>query len=109
MRLARQNAVLNGLPELRVLQSDGLAAVEETDFTQILCNPPYHTDFAVPKRLIEGSFDHLAMGGRLWMVTKRRDWYKNKLIAVFGGVTITEVDGYHVFMAQKRSTRFARR
>ena len=38
------------------------------------------------------------------MVTKRLDWYKNKLISVFGGVKIHRIDGYYVFVAEKRST-----
>ena len=36
------------------------------------------------------------------MVTKRLDWYKNKLTAVFGGVRVKEIDGYYVFTAEKR-------
>ena len=36
------------------------------------------------------------------MVTKRKDWYKNKIISVFGGVEIHEKDGYYIFIAQKR-------
>jgi 16S rRNA (guanine1207-N2)-methyltransferase len=38
------------------------------------------------------------------MVTKRKDWYKNKLTSVFGGVQIIEVNGYYVFIAEKRSS-----
>lgn len=38
------------------------------------------------------------------MVTKRLDWYKNKLISVFGGVKIYQIDGYYVFVAEKRNT-----
>ena len=76
---------------------------EENDFTLILTNPPYHADFSVPKNFIESSFKKLAMGGRLVMVTKRLDWYKYKLISVFGGVNIQEIEGYYVFVAEKRS------
>ena len=36
------------------------------------------------------------------MVTKRLDWYKNKLTSVFGGVKVYEIDGYYVFIAEKR-------
>ncbi len=36
------------------------------------------------------------------MVTKRRKWYKNKFISIFGGVKIYEKDGYFVFEAEKR-------
>lgn len=36
------------------------------------------------------------------MVTKRLDWYKNKLTSIFGGVKIYEINGYYVFVAEKR-------
>ena len=39
------------------------------------------------------------------MVTKRADWYRNKLKAVFGGVHVYEQDGYCVFCAEKRAPR----
>ena len=45
----------------------------------------------------------------MYMVTKRKDWYKNKLISIFGGVRIHEIDGYYVFEADKRSTSYARK
>lgn len=114
VRLARQNAARNGFaPEAadassgspRILLSDGLSAITECDYTKILSNPPYHTDFSVAKGFIEQGFRHLAPGGVMYMVTKRRDWYKNKLISVFGGVRIDEIDGYYVFTAEKRAPK----
>lgn len=42
------------------------------------------------------------MSGKLIMVTKRLDWYKNKLTSVFGGVRVYEINGYYVFVAEKR-------
>jgi len=59
-------------------------------------------DFSVPKRFIEDSFKKLEIGGYMYMVTKRKKWYKNKLISVFGGVQIKEKDGYFVFISQKK-------
>ena len=41
------------------------------------------------------------------MVTKRREWYKNKIVSVFGGVEIRETDGYFVFIAERRSLQYA--
>ena len=43
------------------------------------------------------------------MVTKRRNWYRNKLAAIFGGVRIREIDGYCVFAAERRATQYANR
>lgn len=112
---AQKNALLNNLPSLQVWQSDAFENITDSDFTLILSNPPYHTDFSVAKRFIEGAFFHLTpptvtpkgenvAGGRLVMVTKRREWYENKLRSVFGGVTVAEEDGYFVFSAEKRTT-----
>ena len=96
---AKINAALNGVPHIDIRLSDGYQNVDENDFTLILCNPPYHTDFCVPKKFIEAGFRKLAMGGKLVMVTKRLDWYKNKLISV----RVLEIEGYYVFVAERRS------
>lgn len=106
--LARQNAELNAVPQIRIYQSDGFDHLPQTDFTLILSNPPYHSDFSVAKGFIEKGFNRLTLGGRLFMVTKRKEWYKNKLVAIYGGVKITEIAGYYVFMAEKRDRRYAR-
>jgi len=63
----------------------------------------------VAKAFIEKGFNRLKLGGRMLMVVKRREWYKNKLISVFGGVKIHEIDGYYVFEAVKKSPNYAKR
>ena len=105
VRLSKQNAKANGVGEVVIHLSDGLKEISETGFTCILSNPPYHTDFAVAKGFIEDGFKKLAIGGKMIMVTKRLDWYRNKLSSVFGGVTVKEKDGYYVFVAEKRGNR----
>lgn len=99
---AKINAKLNQVPNIDIRLSDGLRNVPDNDFTLILSNPPYHTDFSVPKHFIEVGFKKLVLGGKLIMVTKRLDWYKNKLTSIFGGVKIHEINGYYVFIAEKR-------
>ncbi len=91
--------------DFSVLHSDGFAQLTGKMFTVILSNPPYHTDFAVAKRFIEDGFAHLELGGSMYIVVKRRTWYESKLRTVFGGVSVTEKDGYWVLMAQKRTAR----
>ena len=103
--LSKQNAKENGVEAVTIRQSDGLKEISENGFTLILSNPPYHTDFAVAKGFIEDGFKKLALGGKMVMVTKRLDWYRNKLSSVFGGVTVKEKDGYYVFIAEKRGNR----
>ena len=104
---ARRNAERNGVGGVRLYVSDGFRNVDESGFDLILSNPPYQTDFSVAKGFIEKGFNRLKIGGKLYMVTKRREWYKNKIISVFGGVEIRETDGYFVFIAQRRSLKYA--
>ena len=106
---ARRNAERNGVGGVHVFVSDGFRDVDASGFDLILSNPPYQTDFSVAKGFIEKGFNRLKIGGRLYMVTKRREWYKNKLISVFGGVEIRETDGYYVFGAERRGLRYANR
>ena len=82
--------------------------INHNDFTKIICHPPYHADFSVAKMFIEKGFNRLTIGGHLYMVTKRKEWYKNKLISTFGGVKIWEIDGYFIFMAIKKSKNFTK-
>lgn len=100
---ATMNLRMNNVPNIRIRLSDGYKNVGERDFTLILSNPPYHADFSVAKHFIEVGFKKLAIGGKMIMVTKRLDWYKNKLTSVFGGVKVHEINGYYVFVAEKRS------
>lgn len=105
IRLAKKNAEHNLVGKVNIVQSNGFEHIRENDFTIILSNPPYHTDFSVAKSFIENSFIRLILGGKLLMVTKRFDWYKNKITSVFGGCKVIEKDGYFVFVAEKRSDK----
>lgn len=84
------------MPNIRIRVRDGYNNIEEGDFTWILSNPPYHVDFSVPKHFIEVGYKKLVM------VTKRLAWYKNKLTSIFGGVKVHEINGYYVFVVEKR-------
>ena len=105
--VAARNLKSNDVGGANTLVSDGFNTLRETGFSKILSNPPYHADFSVPKHFIEKGFNRLAIGGSLWMVTKRDAWYRNKLTAVFGGVKVRAIDGYFVFEATKRSASYA--
>lgn len=109
VEVASRNLALNGVKGVHCLVSDGLRGLGEAGFTKILVNPPYHADFAVPKHMIEKGFNRLAIGGSMWMVTKRDAWYRNKLTAIFGGVRAQSLDGYWVFEAVKKRASYAGR
>ncbi len=104
LRLTLLNCEQNLAHQVRVQPSDGLMDIDsDMQFDVIACNPPYHTDFAVARRFIEGSFSRLRQGGRLYLVVKRTDWYEQKLRSVFGGYRKFINDScYTVFVAERR-------
>lgn len=106
IRLSRENIRLNKVEGVQVIQSDGFKNLDVTGFSLIFCNPPYTVDFAVPKRFIKKGFNRLRIGGRFFMVTKRRLWYKNKFISIFGGVQIEQIDDYNVFCAVRKAGHY---
>ena len=103
VEMSKHNAVLNNVENINIIQSDGLKNIIDKDFSMILSNPPYHTDFSVAKHFIESGFYKLTLNGKFIMVTKRLDWYKNKLSSVFGGVKVKEKNGYYIFISEKRN------
>jgi 16S rRNA (guanine1207-N2)-methyltransferase len=107
VEFAQRNLRLNRVEGATVVRSDGFNALTETGFTKILCNPPYHVDFSVPKHLIEKGFNRLSIGGTMLLVTKRDRWYRNKLRAIFGGVRVYREASYFVFEAKKLSPHYA--
>jgi 16S rRNA (guanine1207-N2)-methyltransferase len=64
VEIAKRNLRLNCVDGATALVSDSFNDVSETGFTKILCNPPYHVDFSVPKRLIEKGSTALSWAGR---------------------------------------------
>lgn len=96
------NAKLNGLNKVDIQESDGFDNIIEKDFTLILSNPPYHTDFSVAKHFIEEGKKRLCINGKMVMVVKRLDWYENKMKNVFGGVKVFQEDDYYVLISEKR-------
>ena len=104
LRLAAMNREHNLAEGVEIYPSDGWADVEAAAvFDVIACNPPYHTDFSVARRFIEGAFEHLREGGRLYLVVKRVDWYANRLRSLFGGCQVfTNDEGYAVLVSQRR-------
>jgi 16S rRNA (guanine1207-N2)-methyltransferase len=100
LRLTAQNA-----PRAEVLASDGFRALGARQFDIIATNPPYHTDFGVAKAFIEGAFAHLALGGMLYLVIKRADWYVQKVRSVFGGCRVATQNDYTVIVAERREPK----
>lgn len=103
--LARENAALNGIANVTVLQSDLYSAVEGSRFDVILSNPPIRAGKAVVHRILAEAKDLLRPGGSLWIVIRNKQGAPSaraKLEETFGEDAVEEMGkdkGYRIYRA----------
>ena len=105
----RDNAALNGLPGMAVVEGKGFTALRGQYFSVIIGRPSFQVDFPTARRLINGAHRHLLLGGRCLFLVQRRLWYERRIRAVFGNVQRSRVRPYHILRAEKRSETRPRR
>ena len=80
-------AVIQNVPDARVILSDGYSGVRGHSYDMIVSNPPYHEGKAESRqmleRLLSGAPRHLMPGGALLFVTQRRQRVKSLLASRF--------------------------
>lgn len=103
--LSKENAVLNHLDNVRIYQSDRLLSVIDTDFTDILTNPPIRAGKQVVHDIFEQSYRHLKPNGSLWIVIQKKQGAPSalaKLGELFSEVeTVEKSKGYFIYKAKK--------
>lgn len=107
VELSRENAKINHIANVTVLQSDIYEAVKDKRFDTILTNPPIRAGKAVVHRIFEEGYELLAPGGSLWVVIQKKQGAPSaeaKLQELFGENEVEEVTkdkGYRIFKATK--------
>lgn len=71
-------------------------------FDVVVANPPYYSNWAITAIFIEAAARALRPGGRLFLVTKSPNWYRNNLHFVLADVDIQEIRDYSIVTARKR-------
>ena len=61
-----------------------------------LANPPYYASFRIAEHFLTAGLDALRPGGRIVVVTKRPDWYQERMPELYDRVTVKEVKSYHL-------------
>lgn len=105
VELSKENAKLNSISNISVLQSDLFEAVKGMTFDVIVTNPPIRAGKAVVHRIFEEGYDLLEQGGSMWVVIQKKQGApsaKAKLESLFTEVEeVTKDKGYRIFRAVK--------
>jgi 16S rRNA (guanine1207-N2)-methyltransferase len=105
IELAKENAQLNGITNVSIMESDLFAAVKGRCFDVIISNPPIRAGKETVHAIFEQAYDHLREGGALWIVIQKKQGApsaKEKLEKYFGEVQeVTKDKGYRIFKAIK--------
>jgi 16S rRNA (guanine1207-N2)-methyltransferase len=105
IELAKENAEINRIQNVKVYESDRLLSVKEKTFAAILTNPPIRAGKKTVHDIFEQSFEHLTSQGELWVVIQKKQGAPSaieKLNNLFNHVeTIDKSKGYFVIRAQK--------
>lgn len=105
VQLAKENAKLNGISNVTILESDLFSAVKGKMFDVILTNPPIRAGKSTVYTIFEEAAEHLHKGGTLWIVIQKKQGApsaKAKLEELFDTVEeVTKDKGYRIFKATK--------
>lgn len=104
LELAEKNIASNGITNIRVLESDGFAAIEG-QFSAIVSNPPIRAGKGVVYTLLKQSHQYLQPGGRLWLVIQKKQGAPSAMALlndVYGNCTaVKKAKGYWLLSCEK--------
>ncbi|MHA1835216.1 MAG: class I SAM-dependent methyltransferase, partial [Candidatus Baldrarchaeia archaeon] len=103
--LARKNAELNQVKNIKVLQGDLYKPVINQKFDAIITNPPIHAGLKTVFEIIEKSPNHLNQNGTLQIVAKTKLGAKRiaeKMLQTYKNVKeISKKSGYRVLLSRR--------
>jgi 16S rRNA (guanine1207-N2)-methyltransferase len=105
LQLAKDNAELNQIANVKIYESDRLQNVIDSNFAAILTNPPIRAGKKVVHEIFEQSYDHLKEKGELWVVIQKKQGAPSaieKLKEIFSEVETVDKDkGYFIIKSVK--------
>ncbi len=93
--------------EARVNFDGQLNDDEVGQFAMALCNPPYYADFRIAQHFIETAIRALRPGGRIMLVTRKPQWYRDNLAQWFDDCEVFESRRYHIATGVKPTQELA--
>lgn len=105
LELAKKNAGLNGVQNVRIFESDALSEVGEVDAAAVLTNPPIRAGKDTVFKIYDQAFEKLKVGGELWVVIQKKQGAPSSvshLEEMFTEVDVVEKKkGYWIIRAKK--------
>lgn len=105
VELAKENAKLNGITNVTIVQSDLFASVYEERYDVIVTNPPIRAGKTTVHQIFEEGAKLLNAGGSMWVVIQKKQGApsaREKLEQLFDEVIeVTKDKGYRIFKAIK--------
>lgn len=104
MDLARKNAEGNGVTNVNIFASSVYENVDK-QYAMILTNPPIRAGKNIVSEILEKSYEHLLVGGKLLVVIQKKQGApsaKKLMETTFGNCEIVERDkGYYILRSVK--------
>jgi 16S rRNA (guanine1207-N2)-methyltransferase len=103
--LAKRNAEANQVnQQTKIYKSDAYEAIEKSDFTTIISNPPVRAGKSVVETIITEAKQHLAPGGQLVIVLQKKQGApsaKKLMNATFGNAEVLKKNkGYYILRSE---------
>lgn len=99
VQCTQQGAQLNGLTNIRTVLSAAGDVEGPGMFDLVLGNPPYYADFRIAELFAQAGHTALRPGGRMLLVTKSPEWYRENMPHWFDEVQVEQSKDYHVVRA----------
>ena len=103
--LARENARLNEIENVKIYQSNLFEHVKHKAFAGIISNPPIRAGKKVVHQILEEAYNYLCPGGLLQIVIQKKQGApsaRKKMEAVFGNVERVALEkGYWILESRK--------
>lgn len=97
---AMKSAELNGLEDVAAtLSHDGTAGEGDElhgEFDVVVGNPPYYSHFQIGEIFLQSAKRHLKPNGRVYIVTKDREWLEARMSQLFSDIAVAELRGYTI-------------
>ncbi len=100
----RLGAALNGLSNVEVhagtVESTSRQAIPDGSFDLVLANPPYYSNYRIAEIFARRAAQAVKPAGTALFVTKKADWYEERLPEFFARLQIETVGEYQVVRAR---------